>query len=53
MCYSKWYNSNADIPDRVIEPCEFEITDFQGGLYAAAADIDQKTDKGLMDTEID
>ena len=34
-------------------PNEFEIVDFQGGLYAVATDIDQKTDKGLMDAEID
>ena len=34
-------------------PNEFEIVDFQGGLYAVATDIDQKTDKELMDTEID
>ncbi|GFI65106.1 hypothetical protein IMSAG185_00700 [Lachnospiraceae bacterium] len=34
-------------------PNEFEIIDFQGGLYAVATDIDQKTDKGLMDAEID
>lgn len=34
-------------------PNEFEIVDFQGGLYAVATDIDQKTDKGIMDAEID
>ena len=34
-------------------PNEFEIIDFKGGLYAVATDIDQKTDMGLMDTEID
>ena len=34
-------------------PNEFEIVDFQGGLYAVATDIDQKTDRGLMDAEID
>lgn len=34
-------------------PGEFEIINFQGGLYAVATDIDQKTDKELMDTEID
>lgn len=34
-------------------PNEFEIIDFQGGLYAVATDIDQKTDRELMDTEID
>lgn len=34
-------------------PNEFEIVDFQGGLYAVVTDIDQKTDRGLMDAEID
>ena len=34
-------------------PKEFEIIDFQGGLYAVATDIDQKTDKELMNIEID
>ncbi len=34
-------------------PKEFEIIDFQGGLYAVATDIDQKADKELMNTEID
>ena len=34
-------------------PQQFEIVDFQGGLYAVATDIDQKTDRELMDTEID
>ena len=34
-------------------PNEFEIIDFKGSLYAVATDIDQKTDKGLMDAEID
>lgn len=34
-------------------PGEFEIIDFEGGLYAVATDIDQKTDRELMDTEID
>ena len=34
-------------------PKEFEIIDFQGGLYAAAADIDQRTDKELMNAEIE
>ena len=29
------------------------IIDFPGGLYAVATDIDQKTDKELMNTEID
>lgn len=34
-------------------PSELEIIDFQGGLYAAATDIDQKTDKELMNAEMD
>ena len=34
-------------------PPELDIIDFQGGLYAVATDIDQKTDRELMDTEID
>ena len=34
-------------------PKEFEITDFQGGLYAVATDIGRKTDKELMNTETD
>ena len=34
-------------------PAAFEIIDFQGGLYAVATDIDQKTNRELMDTEID
>ena len=34
-------------------PPELEIIDFQGGLYAVATDIDQKTDKELMNTEMD
>ena len=41
------YEDGMDVPD------EFEITDFRGGLYAVATDIDQKTDKGIMDTEVD
>ena len=34
-------------------PPELEIIDFQGGLYAVATDIDQKTDRELMNTEMD
>ncbi|MBQ3162644.1 MAG: AraC family transcriptional regulator [Oscillospiraceae bacterium] len=34
-------------------PSEFEIIDFQGGLYAVATDIDQQTDNELMKTEVD
>ena len=39
--------------DGMVIPPELEIIDFQGGLYAVATDIDQKTDKELMNTEID
>lgn len=39
--------------DGMAVPPELEIIDFQGGLYAVATDIDQKTDKELMNTEID
>ena len=41
------YEDGMNVPD------EFEIIDFQGGLYAVATDIDQQTDRKLMDTEID
>ena len=34
-------------------PQEFDIIDFQGGLYAVATDIDQKTDTKLMKKGID
>ena len=34
-------------------PPELELTDSPGGLYAVAADIDQKTDKELMYAETD
>lgn len=34
-------------------PSEFEIIDFHGGLYAVATDIDQQTDTGLMNAEVD
>ncbi len=34
-------------------PAELEIIDFQGGLYAVATDIDQKTDKDRMNLEVD
>lgn len=34
-------------------PKEFDIIDFQGGLYAVATDIDQKTDMEALKREID
>ena len=41
------YEDGMNVPNKL------EIIDFKGGLYAVATDIDQKTDKGLMDAEID
>lgn len=39
--------------DGMTVPSELEIIDFGGGLYAVATDIDQKTDKELMNVEMD
>lgn len=33
-------------------PQELEVIDFRGGLYAVVTDIDQKTDRAIMDTEV-
>lgn len=41
------------LEDGMAVPPEFEIIDFEGGLYAVATDIDQKTDKEFMNAEID
>ena len=41
------YEDGMDVPK------EFEIIEIQGGLYAVATDIDQSTDKELMNTEVD
>lgn len=34
-------------------PQVFEVIDFPGGLYAVATDIDQETDKEMMQSEVD
>lgn len=34
-------------------PPEFGLIDFEGGLYAVAADIDQRTDVKAMDAAVD
>ena len=34
-------------------PTEFEIIDFKGGLYAVATGIDEKTNRVLMNAEVD
>lgn len=39
--------------DGMAVPPELEIIDFQGGLYAVATDIDQKTDKELMNAQME
>ena len=36
----------------MVVPPEYEIIYFQGGIYAVATDIDQKTDRELMKSEI-
>lgn len=41
------YEEGMDVPK------EFEIIDFEGGLYAVATDIDQKTDMEAMKKEVD
>ena len=41
------YEAGMNVPE------EFEIIDFDGGLYAVATDIDQKTDTELMKQEVD
>ena len=41
------YEEGMDVPE------EFDIIDFQGGFYAVATDIDQKTDTELMRKEIE
>ncbi len=39
--------------DGMTVPSELEIIDFQGGLYAVATDIDQRTDKDRMNAEME
>lgn len=39
--------------DGMTVPPELEIIDFQGGLYAVATDIDQRTDKDRMNAEME
>ena len=41
------YEDGMNVPE------EFNIIDFEGGLYAVATDIDQKTDTELMKQEVD
>ena len=39
--------------DGMLVSAEFEITNFQGGLYDVATDIGQKTDKETINAEVD
>lgn len=39
--------------DGMTVPPELEITEFPGGLYAVATDIDQKTDRDRMNAKMD
>ncbi len=41
------YEDGMDVPK------EFEIIDFQGGFYAVATDIDEKTDMEALKREVD
>ena len=47
FCWLYLYNEHLEVPD------EFEIIDFDGGLYSVATDIDQQTDVEAMDKEVD
>ena len=44
-----WYY----VYDGVNAPEGYDIVDFKGGLYAVSTDIDQRTDIGAMDAEVD
>lgn len=47
LCWLYLYEEGMTVPD------EFEIIDFEGGLYSVATDIDQKTDTEAMKSEVD
>ena len=47
LCWLYLYDDSIAVPD------EFEIVDFEGGLYAVATDIDQQTDVEAMLRETD
>lgn len=47
LCWLYLYDEHLAVPD------EFEIIDFEGGLYSVATDIDQQTDVEAMDKEVD
>ena len=39
--------------EKLNPPSEFDIVDFEGGLYSVATDIDQQTDVEAMDKQVD
>lgn len=47
FCWLYLYEEGLSVPE------EFEIIDFQGGLYAVSTDIDQRTDTEQMKKEVD
>lgn len=47
FCWLYLYDERLDVPE------EFEIIDFDGGLYSVVTDIDQQTDVEAMDKEVD
>lgn len=47
LCWSYLYDEHLEVPE------EFEIIDFEGGLYSVATDIDQQTGVESMDKEVD
>ena len=47
LCWLYLYDERLEVPE------EFEIIDFEGGLYTVATDIDQQTDVETMDREVD
>ncbi len=47
FCWLYLYGENLN------PPSEFDIVDFEGGLYSVATDIDQQTDVEAMDKQVD
>lgn len=46
LCWLYLYNEMLNVPH------DFEIIDFEGGLYSVATDIDQQTNTDEMDREV-
>ena len=47
FCWLYLYDEHLKVPR------EFEVIDFEGGLYSVVTDIDQQTDVEAMDREVD